>query len=90
MALGQELSLRGHAATFATASHYRELIERHGIAFTPIRPEAPMDDRAAMAKIMDARRGPETVIKDHVMPGRLVWGERGAAHAAEVLVRRFA
>jgi len=68
LALGQELLQRGHAVTFATSSHYRELIERHRIAFTPIRPEAPLDDRAVMARIMDARRGPETVIKEHVMP----------------------
>jgi rhamnosyltransferase subunit B len=68
LALGQELSVRGHAVTFATSSHYRELIERHGIAFAPIRPEAPLDDRAVMARIMDPRCGPETVIKEHVMP----------------------
>lgn len=68
LAMGRELLQRGHAVTFATSSHYRELIERHGIAFAPIRPEAPLHDRAAMTRIMDARRGPETVIKRYMMP----------------------
>jgi len=68
LALGRELLHRGHAVTFATSSHYRGLIERHGIAFAPIRPEAPLDDPVVMGRIMDARRGPETVIKEHVMP----------------------
>ena len=68
LALGKELLQRGNAVTFATSSHYRELIERNGIVFVAIRPEAPLHDRAIMERIMDARRGPETVIKQHVMP----------------------
>jgi UDP:flavonoid glycosyltransferase YjiC (YdhE family) len=44
LALGRELLHHGHAVTFATSSYYRDLIERHGIAFAPIRPEAPVDD----------------------------------------------
>ena len=68
VALGRELLRRGHVVTFATSSCYRDLIEGHGIAFTPIRPESPHNDRAAMARIMDARKGPKTVIKQIVMP----------------------
>jgi rhamnosyltransferase subunit B len=68
LALGRELLRRGHAVAFAASSYYRELIERYGIAFAPIRPEAPLDNRAVMAKIMDARRGPESVIRKHAMP----------------------
>jgi rhamnosyltransferase subunit B len=68
LALGRQLLQRGHTVTFATSAYYRELIESHGIAFAPIRPDAPLHDSAVMARIMDARRGPETVIKEHVMP----------------------
>lgn len=68
LALGRELLQRGHAVTFATSSYYGDLIQRHGIAFVPIRPEAPVHDQAMMAGIMDARRGPETVIRQYVMP----------------------
>ena len=68
LALGRELMRRGHAITFATSAHYQALVEGHGIAFTPIRPQAPLDDHAVMARIMDARRGPEAVIKGFVMP----------------------
>jgi rhamnosyltransferase subunit B len=68
LALGKELLQHGHKVTFATSSHYRQLTERHGIVFTAIRPEAPLHDLAIMERIMDARRGPETVIKQHVMP----------------------
>jgi rhamnosyltransferase subunit B len=38
LALGRELLQRGHAVTFGTSSYYRELIERHGIAFVRVRP----------------------------------------------------
>ncbi|MBL9169069.1 MAG: glycosyltransferase [Verrucomicrobiales bacterium] len=68
LALGRELVRRGHTVAFATSSFYQALVERQGIRFTSIRPEAPLDDPAIMARIMDARRGPENVIKEHVMP----------------------
>jgi rhamnosyltransferase subunit B len=68
LALGRELMQHGHAVTFATSAHYQALVERHRIAFAAIRPEAPVNDRGAMARIMDARHGPEAVIKEFVMP----------------------
>lgn len=68
LALGRELQHRGHAVTFATSAHYEGLIQRHGITFAPIRPDAPVHDQALLAKIMHARLGPETVIKNYVMP----------------------
>jgi len=68
LALGRELIQRGQHVTFATSSTYRELIERHGLEFAPVRPEAHVDDIALMTRIMDARQGPEAVIKDLVMP----------------------
>ena len=68
LALGRELLARGHGVTFATSSCYGDLIERHGIRFAPIRPDSPFHDRRAMARIMDARRGPQAVIQEHLMP----------------------
>lgn len=68
LALGRELMQRGHGVTLATSAHYRAVVESHGLAFTPIRPEAPLDDPHTMARIMDARRGPESVVKELLMP----------------------
>ena len=59
---------RGHSISFATSAHYRELVESHRIPFLPIRPEMPFDDARIMARIMDARRGPETVVRRVMMP----------------------
>lgn len=68
LALGRELLRHGHAVTFATASYYQDLIERHGITFARMRPEARMDDHRVMARVMHPRLGPAAVIQELVMP----------------------
>lgn len=103
LALGGELLARGHQVKFATSPCYRELVERRGIQFAPIRPESPLHDPGAMARIMDARRGPETVIRDYVMPslretyddllGLIDWADLLVSHvltyAVPILAERF-
>ncbi len=68
LALGRELLQRGHAVTIATSSGYRDLIERHGLCFAPVRPENRMEDVDLMKRVMDARHGTETVVRQIVMP----------------------
>lgn len=68
LAVGRELLLRGHRVTFATTTNFRGLIERHGLAFAPVRPELRSDDAGLMAQVMEPRRGGEVLIKQLLMP----------------------
>ncbi len=68
LAIGRELRLRGHSVTLATSRGYRELIHEHGLQFVPIRPESRIEDQALMRRIMDSRGGPETIIRELLMP----------------------
>jgi rhamnosyltransferase subunit B len=68
VALG--LKARGHDVVIATANRYREKVERHGIGFHAVRPEAPdlNSDHDVMRSAMDSRYGTEHIIKNMVMP----------------------
>ncbi|MCY2968345.1 MAG: glycosyltransferase [Planctomycetota bacterium] len=60
---------RGHDVTLATAEVYREKVEATGIRFEPIRPDLPdRKDPEVMARVMDERNGPETIVKELMMP----------------------
>src|SRR5690606_28336804 len=50
-----------------TMPFYRQVVEREGIEFHPVRPDGDPSDSALLARIMDARRGSEYVIKDVMM-----------------------
>lgn len=68
LAVGSELRRRGAEVTFATSTGYRELIESHRLNFVPVRPNTRITDPVRMARIMDARHGPETVVRNLIMP----------------------
>ena len=64
MALGRGLRERGHTVVIATHEEYRSKIEALGLEFHAIRPASPgLDDPEQMAKVMEARKGTETVLK---------------------------
>ena len=63
IALGTELRLRGHAVTIATSAVYRGQVEAEGLGFHPVRPDISLDDRELIAYVMDARRGPERLLR---------------------------
>ena len=67
--LGLAIGLRerGHQPVLATMPFYRRVVEDAGIAFHPIRPDGDPTDRAMMARLMDARRGTEFILRDVVM-----------------------
>lgn len=67
--LGLAIGLRdrGHHPVLATMPFYRQVVEREGIEFHPVRPDGDPSDSALLARIMDARRGSEYVIKDVMM-----------------------
>lgn len=68
LALGLGLAARGHEVVFAAAEFYRPRIERLGFALHPMRPAITPDDADKMAYWMDARKGPERVLREFVLP----------------------
>src|SRR5919106_4226928 len=68
LALGLGLRERGHRVALATHGYYRSKIEEEKIEFFPVRPDADPDDRELLALAMDAKKGPEKVLRDIVLP----------------------
>jgi UDP:flavonoid glycosyltransferase YjiC (YdhE family) len=68
IALGLGLRARGHQVALATHAYYRSKIEEEGLDFFPVRPDADPDDRELIALAMDAKKGPEKVLRDIVLP----------------------
>lgn len=66
LALG--LRARGHAPVIATSAFYRHTIEREGIEFRPVRPDGDPNDRETVARIMDAARGTEFILRELLLP----------------------
>lgn len=66
LALG--LRARGHTPVIATSAYYRAYIEREGIEFRPVRPDGDPNDRAMVARIMDAARGTEFILRELILP----------------------
>jgi rhamnosyltransferase subunit B len=63
MALGLELRGRGHQVTLATSAIYADKVRSEGLEFVAVRPDLLPADSATMARAMDARRGPEFVLR---------------------------
>ncbi len=70
IAVGRSLIQRGHKTVIATSEEYRSAIERAGVEFAAVPPSmAELGDYQAMvSQVLDARRGPEYLIKRLVMP----------------------
>lgn len=63
LALGMELQQRGHGVTIATSAVYRDQVETLGLGFHRVRPDISLDDREAIAYVMDARHGAERLLR---------------------------
>ena len=68
VAIALELERRGHRATIASTSAYRDRIEPLGIGFHALRPDGSPDDEALMRAVMDPKKGPEFVLRHLLMP----------------------
>ncbi len=70
IAVARALLARGHRPVLATSNYYRTKIESLGIAFYPVRPDAPdLDADPSLARrAMEPRRGTEVVIRELVLP----------------------
>ncbi|MBD2774192.1 glycosyltransferase [Iningainema tapete] len=67
VALGLGLRDRGHDVVFATHKEYRTKIESLGFEFHAIRPDnTALEDAEIMARMMDAKKGTEYVIRDWI------------------------
>jgi UDP:flavonoid glycosyltransferase YjiC (YdhE family) len=70
IAIALALKSRGHEATIATSSFYRQKIESLGIGFRPVRPELPTPEsnRELIRRVMNHRTGLECIIREIIMP----------------------
>ncbi|MFM9905975.1 MAG: glycosyltransferase [Pyrinomonadaceae bacterium] len=68
IALALELRRRGHTSVINSWDGYREKIDSLGFEFRPLRPSIDPTDREIARRVMDARKGPEMVIKDLIFP----------------------
>ncbi|WP_435007285.1 glycosyltransferase [Tundrisphaera lichenicola] len=90
LAVALGLKARGIEAIIATSAIYREKVEKLGLGFRPIRPDAPPPGEMAelMKRIMDLRNGPEQVIRRMIMPAlrESLEDSIAAAEGADLLV----
>ena len=63
MALGMELRLRGHQVTLATSAEYAKRVRSEDLEFVAVRPDISLADSAMLSYVMDARRGPERLVR---------------------------
>ena len=61
--------VRGHDPVLATSPFYRDYVQAEGIAFRPVGPDLNPNDRDLLARVMDANRGTEFLVRDLLMPG---------------------
>lgn len=86
--LARALQARGDHPLVATSASYRASVEQEGVAFAPLGPDVDLRDQAALARVMDARRGGEVVVKEFVIPAldQMYEETQRLAAGADVLV----
>lgn len=68
IAIGLELTQRGHNVAIASMEYYREKIESLGLEFFPMAPHLDPDDQELARDLVDANKGSEAIIRGLVMP----------------------
>ncbi len=68
IALALELKKRGHTPVLNTWEGYREKVVDLSLEFRSLRPNLDPTDRELLRKTMDAKTGPEMVIKELIFP----------------------
>jgi UDP:flavonoid glycosyltransferase YjiC (YdhE family) len=88
LALGLELRRRGHQAIISSLEGYRETATGLGLDFAPLRPEVDESDKALIRRLVDDRTGPETVIRELVMPNLsdMYYDLSSACESADVMI----
>lgn len=65
--IGRELRSRGHEVVLAMPAWYRDVVEREGLGFHPVRPDIDPTDSRLVARIMDARSGTAFIVRDLIL-----------------------
>ncbi len=68
VALGGELTRRGHSVVLAAPEMFRPQARGGGLGFAPVRPEQKADDAAMIAMIYDRKRGTERGLREFLFP----------------------
>lgn len=68
LAIADVLRARGHEPVIASCPYYADLVRAEGIAFRPMRPDVRPDDTALIARLMDASRGTEVILREMIVP----------------------
>lgn len=68
LGLGIALRQRGHEAVLAMPEVYRDLVEREGLAFHPVRPDIDIYDRDRLARAMDPAHGSQFLFRELLAP----------------------
>ncbi len=71
MALGIELTRRGHDVSIVTLSTFREMVTRAGLGFHPLRPDVSPDDPGArdlVRRVLDPKEGSRYLFEEIFAP----------------------
>lgn len=68
LGLAEGLRARGHSIAICTLEYFRPIVAQAGFDFFPLRPHADPSDTATVRRIMDAKRGPENLLREIVFP----------------------
>jgi UDP:flavonoid glycosyltransferase YjiC (YdhE family) len=68
LAIARGLAARGHEPVVATHEYWRSAVERQGIGFRPVRPDATPKDRTLSARAMSSRLGPAVALREILLP----------------------
>jgi UDP:flavonoid glycosyltransferase YjiC (YdhE family) len=88
IAIGLELRSRGHVVTLATSNFYRSKVEQTGLRFAPMGPHLGVEPSLEIDRVMDAKNGPEYLIRQLLYPSvPAAYAEvMAAAREAELIV----
>jgi hypothetical protein len=62
VAIALELKERGYSPIIGTSGFYRDMVEKAGIGFRPIRPDVNPEDYSLLERVMHPENGPEILI----------------------------
>jgi rhamnosyltransferase subunit B len=64
VALASELKERGYSPIIGTSGFYRDMVEKAGIGFRPVRPDVDPEDYSLIEKVFHPLNGPEILIRE--------------------------
>ena len=68
VALASELKERGYSPIIGTSGFYRDMVERAGIDFRPVRPDVNPEDYSLLERLFHPKNGLEILITEVLLP----------------------